>query len=289
MLSAMAILPFLDVAAKFLGQQKMPVLESVWARLFIGMIMTLPFVLKGRSLKSLKTDMPVMHGVRASLLIASTAFFFLALGYLPIADTLSIFFVQPLVVTLLSPLLLKEHVGLRRWIAVVVGFAGTLVIIRPGFQTLNPGVLLALLAGTAGALYMILTRKIAGRSDPIVTMFHTNVAGALIMTIAVPFVWVTPNPKQWMLLSRRSFAAGGSSAISRTDGPSPVSASSSPARSISPIAKECAEFQPTWRHRSRDYTAAVAARSIRNLSRYQTMKTPSALLRTSVEKAAGVR
>ena len=200
MLSAMAILPFLDVAAKFLGQQKMPVLESVWARLFIGMIMTLPFVLKGRSLKNLKTDMPVMHGVRASLLIASTAFFFLALGYLPIADTLSIFFVQPLVVTLLSPLLLKEHVGLRRWIAVVIGFAGTLVIIRPGFQTLNPGVLLALLAGTASALYMILTRKIAGRSDPIVTMFHTNVAGALIMTIAVPFVWVTPNPKQWMLL-----------------------------------------------------------------------------------------
>ena len=161
------------------------------------MIMTLPFVLKGRSLKSLKTDMPVMHGVRASLLIASTAFFFLALGYLPIADTLSIFFVQPLVVTLLSPLLLKEHVGLRRRIAVVVGFAGTLVIIRPGFQTLNPGVLLALLAGTASALYMILTRKIAGRSDPIVTMFHTNVAGALIM---VAFVWVTPNPKQWMLL-----------------------------------------------------------------------------------------
>jgi drug/metabolite transporter (DMT)-like permease len=200
MLSAMAILPFLDVAAKFLGQQKMPVLESVWARLFIGMIMTLPFVLKGRSLKNLKTDMPVMHGVRASLLIASTAFFFLALGYLPIADTLSIFFVQPLVVTLLSPLLLKEHVGLRRCVAVVIGFAGTLVIIRPGFQTLNPGVLLALLAGTASALYMILTRKIAGRSDPIVTMFHTNMAGAIIMTIAVPFVWVTPNPKQWMLL-----------------------------------------------------------------------------------------
>jgi drug/metabolite transporter (DMT)-like permease len=105
-----------------------------------------------------------------------------------------------LVVTLLSPLLLKEHVGLRRWIAVVIGFAGTLVIIRPGFQTLNPGVLLALLAGIASALYMILTRKIAGRTDPIVTMFHTNVAGALIMTIAVPFVWITPNPKQWVLL-----------------------------------------------------------------------------------------
>ncbi len=200
MLAAMAILPFLDVAAKFLGQQNMPVLQSVWARLFIGMFLILPFVLKGRPLSVLVPDYPLLHTARAVLIIGSTAFFFLALGYLPIADTLSIYFVQPLIVTLLAPLLLKEHVGLRRWIAVVIGFIGTLIIIRPGFQTLNPGVFLALLAGTTGALYLIVTRKVSHTADPIITTFYTNAIGALITTVAVVFVWVTPTLEQWGLL-----------------------------------------------------------------------------------------
>lgn len=200
MLAAMAILPFLDVAAKFLGQQNMPVLQSVWARLFIGMFLTLPFVLKGRPLSVLVPDLPVIHSVRSILIISSTAFFFLALAYLPIADTLSIFFVQPLIVTLLAPLLLKEHVGLRRWIAVVIGFIGTLIIIRPGFQALNPGILLALLAGTTSAVYMIITRKISQTADPIVTTFYTNAIGAIFTTVAVAFVWVTPTLEQWGLL-----------------------------------------------------------------------------------------
>lgn len=200
MLAAMAIIPFLDVAAKFLGQQNVPVLQSVWARLFLGMILNLPFVLKGRPLRSLVPDMPIMHGVRAALLIASTGLFFLALAYLPIADTLSIYFVQPLIVTLLAPVMLKEVVGLRRWIAVVIGFIGTLIIIRPGFQSLNPGVLLALLSGATSAVYMILTRKISGHADPIVTMFHTNIMGAIITSAAVVFVWVTPTREQWELL-----------------------------------------------------------------------------------------
>jgi drug/metabolite transporter (DMT)-like permease len=152
MLAAMAVLPFLDVAAKFLGQQDMPVLQSVWARMFFGMVFILPLVLRGRPWRVLVPDLPVLHSARALLIIASTAFFFLALAYLPIADTLAIYFVQPLVVTLLAPLILKEHVGMRRWIAVVIGFIGTLIIIRPGFQSLNPGVLLALLAGATSAL-----------------------------------------------------------------------------------------------------------------------------------------
>lgn len=199
MLAAMAVIPFLDVAAKFLGHQNMPVLQSVWARLTLGLILNLPFVVVGRPLKELVPDIPVMHGTRAALLIASTSFFFSALIYLPIADTLSIYFIQPLLVTLLAPLILKETVGPRRWIAVFIGFIGTLIIIRPGFQTLNPGVFLALLAGAASAVYMILNRKVAKRADPMMTMFHTNVMGAVITSVAVVFVWVPPMLDQWGL------------------------------------------------------------------------------------------
>ncbi len=200
MLSGMAILPFLDVAAKFLGQQNMPVAQSVWARMFFGAVLIVPFVLKGRPLRALVPDMPVLHGARTLLIIISTAFFFLALGYLPIADTLSIYFVQPLIVTLLAPVILKEHVGLRRWMAVFIGFIGTLIIIRPGFQSLNLGILYALLAGTSSALYMLITRKISHIANPILTTFYTNLMGAIMTTAVVGFVWVMPTLEQWGLL-----------------------------------------------------------------------------------------
>ena len=78
MLSAMAILPFLDVIAKYLGQQGVPVLQIVWARLFFGTLMTMPFALKLAGARGLVPNMPVMHALRASFLIAATGFFFWA-------------------------------------------------------------------------------------------------------------------------------------------------------------------------------------------------------------------
>jgi drug/metabolite transporter (DMT)-like permease len=200
MLAAMGVLPFLDVAAKFLGQQHMPVVQSVWARMFFGTIFTLPFVLRGRGPSILVPDLPILHATRAFLIIASTAFFFLGLHYLPIADTLAIYFVQPLIVTLLAPVILKEKVGLRRWVAVCIGFIGTLIIIRPGFQAFNPGILFALFAGTTSALYMLVTRKVSHTADPIVTTFYTNAMGAIMTSLIVAFVWVMPTLEQWGLL-----------------------------------------------------------------------------------------
>ena len=196
-LVAMAILPNLDVVAKFLGQQGIPVIEVVWARLFFSALITLPLVSARLGVRALWPREPAIHSVRAVFLAGSTGLFFWALIYLPIADTLAIFFVQPLVITLLSPFMLGEHVGIRRWSAVAVGFLGTLIIIRPGFQVLNPGHLLALGAGISMALYMVITRRVAGRQDALATTFHTNAAGALIVSLALPFIWVQPGLQQW--------------------------------------------------------------------------------------------
>ena len=143
MLFAMAVLPGIDVIAKYMGQNGMPVLQIVWARLTFGALVTLPFALPQTGVRGLVPNRPLYHGLRASLLISATFLFFWSLKFLPIADALAIFFVQPLVVTALSPLVLGEHVGPRRWAAVAVGFIGTLIIIRPGFGVLNPGSLLA--------------------------------------------------------------------------------------------------------------------------------------------------
>lgn len=209
MITAMAVLPFLDVIAKYLGQQGVPVMQIVWARLFFGALLTLPFALRIGGVKGLMPNMPLMHAVRASFIIAATAFFFWALHYLSIADTLAIFFVQPLIVTMLSPVMLGEHVGVRRWSAVAVGFAGTLIIIRPGFEELNLGVFLALASGTCLALYLLLTRKIAGSAPAMLTTFYTSLMGGLITSVIVLFVWEPPTPAQWAFFVLLSFIANG--------------------------------------------------------------------------------
>lgn len=200
MLSAMAILPVIDVIAKHLGNQGLPITLIVWARLTFGAALTLPFAARVARGADLLPDRPAYHGIRAAFLASATFCFFFSLKSLPIADALAIFFVQPLVVTLLSPWVLRERVGLGRWIAVAVGFLGTLIIIRPGMAPLNPGSLFALASGTCLALYFLMTRRISGRAPAILTTFRTNTMGAILTTlVALPF-WAWPSPVEWVLL-----------------------------------------------------------------------------------------
>ena len=128
MLGAMATLPFLDVIAKTLGEQGMPVLQIVWARVAFGAALTVPFALQQAGVGGLMPPNPGFHLFRTAFLVCATFTFFLSLTYLPIADALALFFVQPLIVTMLSALVLREKVGPRRWAAVAVGFIGTLII-----------------------------------------------------------------------------------------------------------------------------------------------------------------
>lgn len=200
MLMAMMLLPYLDVVAKFLGQQGMPVMQIVWARMAFGALLTLPFVLKHGGPAAIRPDQPWYHTLRAALLIAATFLFFSALKYLPIADALAIFFVQPLILTAISPFVLGEKVGPRRWAAVCVGFIGTLIIIRPGMAEVNPGTFYALGAGAALACYFAMTRRIAGRAPAMVTTFHTSLIGTVLTTALIIGTWQTPTPAQWGLL-----------------------------------------------------------------------------------------
>jgi drug/metabolite transporter (DMT)-like permease len=198
-LSAMAILPGIDVIAKMLGQQGMPITQIVWARMFFGAALTLPFALRQAGARALLPQRPVFHTVRAGFLMLATFCFFSSLKFLPIADALAIFFVQPLVLTALSPFLLGEKVGARRWAAVAVGFVGTLIIIRPGLGGINPGSLLALGAGTSLALYFLMTRRIAGSAPALVTTFHTMLIGTVVASGLAATVWVWPEDGQWLL------------------------------------------------------------------------------------------
>jgi drug/metabolite transporter (DMT)-like permease len=207
MLGAMAVLPGIDVIAKQLGRDGLPILQIVWGRLALGAVMALPLALRAGGRAALWPDRPAYHALRAAFLAAATFTFFLSLTYLPIASALAIFFVQPLIVTVLSALVLKERVGPRRWAAVAVGFVGTLIIIRPGVVEVNPGSLLALAAGTLLACYFVLTRAIAGRAPAVVTTFQTSLIGGALLSLAVPFVWHPPTSEQWAMLVALAFIA----------------------------------------------------------------------------------
>jgi len=201
MLLAMAILPLIDVLAKWLGQAGMPILLVVWARALFGAGMTLPFALASDGARIFRPKQPLHHLARAGLLFAATWLFFTSLRDLPIADALAIFFVNPLIVTLLSALVLRETVGPRRWAAVAVGFFGTLIIIRPGMIEMTPGTLYALGAGVCLGSYFVMTRAIAGKSSAHVLTFQTSAIGAVLMTLTLPFIWQMPSAQEWAMLA----------------------------------------------------------------------------------------
>jgi len=199
MLTAMALLPIYNGTAKYLSAEY-PVAQVVWARYFFHLAVLLPLVLWRYGPRALVPARFRLQLFRGTLLVADSFLFFGALALIPLADTLALTFVAPLMLTALSALVLGERVGVRRWSAVAIGFAGTLIIVRPGFAAFEPGAVLALGAGVAYAIYQLLTRKLAGSAPPLVTLGYTALVGTLVMTAALPAYWVTPSPTDLALM-----------------------------------------------------------------------------------------
>jgi len=141
-----------------------------------------------------------LHLIRGALLLVATALFFTAIRFMPIADAIAIFFVEPFLLTLLGGLLLAEPIGPRRYLACTIGFVGALLIIRPSFDEVGPVALLPLVTALAFAFYMILTRRMATRMHPITLQAYTGIAA---LVIALPVLWafdgsgVTPLDPAW--------------------------------------------------------------------------------------------
>jgi drug/metabolite transporter (DMT)-like permease len=137
---------------------------------------------------------------RSIFLFLSTILFFYAISVISLAEALTLAFVSPLIVTLLSAILLKEQVGYRRWTAVIIGFIGAIIVIRPGFNEISLATFAGLGTGIAYAFYVITTRKLSSIDSPLLTLIFTGLSGAIIISIIVPFVWITPNYTQWLFL-----------------------------------------------------------------------------------------
>ena len=127
--------------------------------------------------------------------------FFYSISIISLPKALTLAFIAPLVVTAFSPIFLGESVGYRRWTAVIIGFIGSLVVIRPGFVEINFASIAALGTGIMYGFYLIITRKLSNSDNPLLTLLLTGVVGAIIASLFIPFVWVTPTFNQWSIMA----------------------------------------------------------------------------------------
>ena len=200
------IVPVNDALAKHLSETY-PILLIVWARyiFFMAPVAIGTLLVHGR--KVLRPYRPGMQLVRGFLLILSTILFFGALRSLPMTDALAILFIAPFVVTVSAAILLKEPVGPKRWSAVVVGFVGALIVIRPGLDVIDEGTVLAFCAGITIGLYFTVTRLIAGESGGLISLFYSALPGTIGLSIALPLYWVPIDGGDWIKMMAMGLTA----------------------------------------------------------------------------------
>jgi drug/metabolite transporter (DMT)-like permease len=152
-----------------------------------------------RSLRIARTDRPGLQIARACAPLLAGALIIYGLKLLPLTDVTAILFMTPLLVTALSIPILGERVTIAGWVAVVAGFVGVLVIVRPGAGVLAWAALLPLGTATLAALLQIATRLLK-TANPLTTLFYTGLVGTVAMTLMLPFVWRSPSLEGWTLL-----------------------------------------------------------------------------------------
>lgn len=195
---AFACFSGLDATAKWLSP-RIGVIETTWVR-YVSSFFFVSLVLNPWSHPTLAiTRRPWLQAIRSTLLLASTMLNFLALQYLQLTQTMTIMFLQPLLVALISGPLLGEWVGPRRLAAIGVGFIGVLLITRPGAGGIHWAAIYSFIGVGAYAGYSLITRSLAGQDSSETTMFYSAAAGVIVLTPIVMVTWnVTPDG--WTLL-----------------------------------------------------------------------------------------
>ena len=199
-LLAWVMLPIMDGFAKYLSAD-LPVLQITWARYFFTVVFTFPVMFFFFRKNLVWTDKPKLQFIRGLILLTANICFFYAISVISLAKALTLAFVAPLIVTAFSPVFLGEKVGFRRWSAVIIGFIGSLVVIRPGFVEINLASFAALGTGIMYGFYLIITRKLSTSDNPLLTLLLTGVVGAVIISCVMPFIWVQPTTSQWSMMA----------------------------------------------------------------------------------------
>ncbi len=199
-LAALACFATLDTSAK-VASLTLPVLLGLWFRYIFQAVITTAVMLPRRGLAIFHTRRPRAHVLRGVLLLVTSLLTFLSVSYMPIGEFTAIAMIAPLVVTLLAASLLGERVSGKRWALVAGGFVGTLIIIRPGGGLFNWYILLPLAQVATHSAFQILTSRMVQTEDGVTMHVYTGWVGAILASLALPFVWVTPQTlHEWTAL-----------------------------------------------------------------------------------------
>lgn len=194
----MFVFSAVDTQAKFLTDTLHPV-QIVWARQ-LGLLIGVLVLLAIRGASVLRTRRPVLQVTRGAMAAGSACLFIVGITYVPLADAVVVSFVAPFIVTVLGALLLREPVGARRWVAVIIGFLATLIVIRPGMGVVHPAAIFVVMAAILFALRQVLSRLLSGVDGMATTVAYTALAGSLVLTLPLPFVWRWPETGTEILL-----------------------------------------------------------------------------------------
>ena len=208
MLGFCIVAPIGDAIAKMLGTS-VPLAQVVLIRFALQALILIPVVLATRRLWRMRGRILALTFLRTLLHILGIGAMFTALKYLPLADAVAIAFVMPFIMLILGKYVLNEEVGYRRLLACVVGFSGTLLVIKPSFITVGWPALLPVFVAINFSVFMLITRQIAKETDPIGLQ---AVSGVMAVAVMVPLIWIggwvniaaldmiVPNAQEWALL-----------------------------------------------------------------------------------------
>ena len=201
MLMALLCFSALDATAKWLSP-RIGTLETTWVRYLVAFLMVSAFLNPVTKPGLMRTRRPGLQAIRSIILFASTYLNFLALEHLQLAQTITIMFLQPMLVALAAGPLLGEWVGPRRLIAIGVGFLGVVIVTRPGLGGIHWAAIFSFAGVICYAAFSLITRFLAGEDPPETTMFYSTAAGVLILTPFMPFLWkATPDATTWGMMA----------------------------------------------------------------------------------------
>ena len=207
---ACAFFALLDTTSKLVSVG-VPIVMALWMRYVFQSLLTTAFVLQRAGRSALRTTQPRFQALRGALFAMTSLFGFISLTALPLAEFTAIVALTPLALTLLAALWLSQQVSPLRWVLVALGFAGTLVILRPGGGQFSGWALvwpaLQLLANTA---YQILSSRMAGKERPLTTQIYTSLLALSLSCMALPWSWQLPDSAALWLAA---IAMGAGSAV----------------------------------------------------------------------------
>ncbi|WP_193172530.1 DMT family transporter [Nisaea nitritireducens] len=191
MLGAITVLPCMNVLARYLSAEYSTT-QIVWARYTGHLLFALVLFMPKHGIGLLRAQKPGVHIIRSVLMFCCTCMFFLALRYIDVPIASAINFTSPIIVTALAVPFLGEKVGVRRWVAVLIGFCGALIIIRPGGAESHWAMFLVIGTAFFYAVYQVLTRKYASSDSAETSITYIALIGALMTTVALPFDYRLP-------------------------------------------------------------------------------------------------